>query len=78
MRPKIALFDHFRSHVHAHTCDHRNTSSRMESTCRYGCIQISEATRTLLPHHPFTPTGVFRVYFWRFHLLLVSRSCCHC
>uniref|UniRef100_A0A7S3VPL3 Guanylate cyclase domain-containing protein n=2 Tax=Dunaliella tertiolecta TaxID=3047 RepID=A0A7S3VPL3_DUNTE len=37
--------------------DTMNTASRMESTCPYGCIQISQATHTLLPNHPFTPTG---------------------
>jgi hypothetical protein len=54
---------HTHTHIHTHThkihthkC--RNTASRMESTCRYGCIQISEATHKLLPDHPFTPTGV--------------------
>lgn len=25
--------------------------------CRAGCIQVSEATRALLPNHTFTPTG---------------------
>uniref|UniRef100_A0A7S3VP31 Guanylate cyclase domain-containing protein n=1 Tax=Dunaliella tertiolecta TaxID=3047 RepID=A0A7S3VP31_DUNTE len=37
--------------------DTMNTASRMESSCPYGCIQISEATHALLPGHPFRPTG---------------------
>lgn len=36
----------------------RNTASRMESMCPYDCIQISAATRALLPDHRFRPTGV--------------------
>mmetsp|Transcript_30292 Transcript_30292/g.78652 ORF Transcript_30292/g.78652 Transcript_30292/m.78652 type:complete len:935 (-) Transcript_30292:619-3423(-) len=37
--------------------DTMNTASRMESSCPYGCIQISEATHALLSDHPFKPTG---------------------
>jgi len=55
---------HTHAHTRAHTCTHtrththRNTASRMESTCRHGCIHISAVTRALFPYHPFTPTGI--------------------
>ncbi|KAF5827432.1 hypothetical protein DUNSADRAFT_687 [Dunaliella salina] len=37
--------------------DTMNTASRMESSCPYGCIQISDSTHALLSGHPFKPTG---------------------
>ncbi|KAF5842811.1 hypothetical protein DUNSADRAFT_4695 [Dunaliella salina] len=37
--------------------DTMNTASRMESSCPYGCIQISDSTHALLTDHPFKPTG---------------------
>jgi len=44
----------------------------MESTCPYGCIQISKATHALLSGHPFKPTGA-RVPFPFILLLLEFR-----
>ncbi|GAX84156.1 hypothetical protein CEUSTIGMA_g11579.t1 [Chlamydomonas eustigma] len=37
--------------------DTMNTASRMESTCRPGCIQVTEHTRQLLQNHTFEDTG---------------------
>ena len=45
--PKFSLFG-----------DTMNTASRMESTCRPGCIQVSAATKGILSSgHVLTPTG---------------------
>ena len=41
--------------------DTMNTASRMESTCRPGCIQVSLAARQLLEGYTFTPTGGIEV-----------------
>ena len=41
--------------------DTMNTASRMESTCRPGCIQVSLAARELLGEYTFTPTGGIEV-----------------
>ncbi len=37
--------------------DTMNTASRMESTSKSGCIQVSAATHALLESHSFEPTG---------------------
>ncbi|KAG2484319.1 hypothetical protein HYH03_016861 [Edaphochlamys debaryana] len=38
-----------------------NTASRMESTCEPGCVQVSAATRALLPEEPWVPSGGVQV-----------------
>ena len=37
--------------------DTMNTASRMESTCRPGCVQLSRATKDLVSGHRLWPTG---------------------
>lgn len=38
-----------------------NTASRMESTCRQGCIHVSETFATLLPEEKWESTGGVQV-----------------
>ena len=38
-----------------------NTASRMESTCRPGCIHVSDAFSCLLPHEEWESTGGVQV-----------------
>ena len=38
-----------------------NTASRMESTCRPGCIHVSDAFGQLLPHEAWESTGGVQV-----------------
>jgi hypothetical protein len=68
---------HTYTHMHTHVHTHRNTASRMESTCRYGCIHISAVTRALFPYHPFTPTGI-RVRMCVCVCLCVCACACVC
>eukprot|EP00798_Chlamydomonas_sp_ICE-L_P008566 gene8566-33998_t len=44
--PKFTLFG-----------DTMNTASRMESTCRVGCVHVSDTFGDLLPHEDWEPTG---------------------
>lgn len=48
--PKFTLFG-----------DTMNTASRMESTCKPGCIQVSDAFKSLVPHEEWEPTGGVQV-----------------
>lgn len=41
--------------------DTMNTASRMESTCKPGCVHVSEAFAKLLPHESWEPTGGVQV-----------------
>lgn len=48
--PKFTLFG-----------DTMNTASRMESTCKPGCIQVSDAFKNLVPHEDWEATGGVQV-----------------
>ena len=37
--------------------DTMNTASRMESTCRLGCVHVSDVFGNLLPHEDWESTG---------------------
>lgn len=41
--------------------DTMNTASRMETTCRPGCVHVSETFAKLLPHEDWESTGGVQV-----------------